>query len=343
MDGGPAGADGGSPGMDGGLPVADGGSAAPRILPGEGLDVPVRGGIAALRIGQTRAQVKALVGDGQDSSLFSGDLDRAYDSGSYFLLFGNADGSNNGVSPNPQPTLTDPDLLRYLVAGLAFPGKTAGGAGPGSVRAEWLGEFGNPDATLGSLDDPAESTDYYFGRGLAVIHATNGGTAAAFVVARVSRKPDLAIELRERRVGNVTARLGTAGSSVSTVQEDWGPPDQVDTYPILEVIPGANIHYLWLGLTFISQAAVSSQEFHVTGVLFFDPYLGKTDFGGLGVRSPKADFDAKLASSSCPALSRSLSGRQWTVYRLAEGHCDARLGVSFDEQGRARFLYLNFP
>jgi hypothetical protein len=344
QDGGtPGGEDGGTPGPDGGPILVDGGSATPRILPGLGLDVPVGGGIAALRIGQTRAQVKVLVGDGQDSSFFPGNLDRSYDNGGYFLLFGNADGSNDGATPSPQPTLTDPDLVRYLVAGPTFPGKTVGGAGPGSPRATWLGELASPEATLISLDDPAQTTDYYFGRGLGVVYATNGGTATAFVVARVSRKPDLNIQLRERRVGDVQARLGTNGSAVSAVRQDWGEPDQIDTYQIFDVIPGANFQYLWLGLTFITQAAVGSQEFHVTGVLFFDPYFGKTDFGELALRSLKADFDAKLSSSTCPPLSRSQFGRQWTVYRWSDGHCDARLGVGFDEQDRARFLYLNFP
>jgi hypothetical protein len=167
--------------------------------------------------------------------------------------------------------------------------------------------------------------------------------AQSLTVWRQARKPDEGIRLRDRRLGPIVADSGGGGSSFTVISQEWGEPDQIDNYTILGVVPGSNYTYVGLGLSFVTEASIGQQNYRVTGIVFFDPYHGRTDFGNLGVRSVKADFDASLASSGCPSLQRNLLGQEWTVYRLAEGRCEIRLGVAFDARGRARVLFLNFP
>jgi hypothetical protein len=339
VDGG-AGVDGGTRGPDGG--AGDGG-AVWRILPGQGLDVPgSNGATASLRYGQTLAEVRPLVGTGADSPLLAGPMDRSYGD-LYVLFFANTDGSNDGNASAPQPTLTDPDRVRYLTAGPTFPGTTPGGSGPGSPRAAVVAELGAADLSQIDLDNPAQTVDRHFGRGLIVTYGTDGGVAQSLTVWREARKPDEPIRLRDRRLGPIVADSRGGGSSFTVISQEWGEPDQIDNYTILGVIPGSNYTYVGLGLSFVTEASIGQQNYRVTGIVFFDPYHGRTDFGNLGVRSLKADFDASLASASCPSLQRNLLGQEWTVYRLAEGRCEIRLGVVFDAQGRARVLFLNFP
>jgi hypothetical protein len=343
-DGGPV-ADGGGAAIDGG-PASDGGASADggtplpyRILPGDGLDVVGLGGATArLRVGQTRAQVRPLVGDGADSPYLAGTLDREYPDG-YVLFFANTDQSTTGGG-SPQPTFTDGDKLRYLAAGEGFPGKTAGGTGPGSLRAAWLAELGTPDLTQTNLDVAGQSRDIYFGRGLVVAYDA-GERAVSYTVSRGARKPDVRIELATRRLGTIQAG-GSGGSAAAAIVSEWGEPDLVEDYTAV-IYPGRNYGYAALGLLFVTQASLGGSDYRVTGIVFFDPYYGRADVGDLGVRSTKAELDTYLTAGGCAAQTTTLAGQQWTVYRYVAGRCDARIGVVFGPENRARSLFLNIP
>jgi hypothetical protein len=351
-DGGPL-ADGGAPGLDGGgtqdggsapdggSSGSDGGAGAWRILPGQGLDVMAGASAVQLRRGQTRAQVRALVGDGTDAPVFAGPFDRLYTDG-YVLFYANTDQSDDGAS-TPQPTFTDGDEVRYLTAVPGFPGRSPGGSAVGDPRSTWTAELGSPALTLVDLDNPGETRDYYFAQGAIVSYATSSSNTTAVTVSRAMRVPNETIELRNRRLGSVQADLGGNGSPAAVVTTQWGEADQIDDYTVLGFIPGSNYTYVGQGLLFVTQASLGSQTYRVQSIVFFDPYFGKTDFGGLGVRSTKSEFDAKLSSAACTPLTRNAFGASWTIYRLADGHCEIRLGVTFDGQNRARSLYLNFP
>jgi hypothetical protein len=336
-------ADGGGVLVDGGAPGADGGSPiAWKIVPGEGLDVASASATTTqLRVGQTRAQVRSRVGDGSDSPLFAGALDRLYEGGAYLVFYSNTDQSNDGLDP-PTPTFTDSDTARYMSVTSTFPGKTAGGTGPGSVRSAWRAEFGAPDLTQVNLDNVAETRDFYFGRGLWVGYGSND-VATSYTVSRAFRKPDVRIELARNRLGNITA-ASSNGTSFGTVLSEWGAPDQVDDYTVAAVFPARNYTYVGLGLVFVTQAGVIDRtDYRVSAIIFFDPYYGKADVANLGLRSTRNDLDAALVTSTCQTQASNFLNQSWRIYRWNGSSCTMRLGVTFDSQNRARTWFLNFP
>jgi hypothetical protein len=294
------------------------------------------GSVTQLRAGQSFVQVSGVVGRGVETSLLPGPFDRLYEGGKYLLLFANSDSSNDGT----QPTLTDGDLARYLVATMSFPGKTLGGTGPGSSRSEWLADLGTPDISLTNFDNAAETRDYYFTRGLLIIFDSTATISSSYSVMRSSKTPNVVIKVRESKIGELRAS-NTNGSRAEDIARDWGEADQVDDYAF-GLAAFRNYTYLGLGLIFITQGILGSSP--LVSIIFFDPYYGKTDVSNLAVRSTRAQFDAAMATASCPSSARSVPNfGDWTVYRYADNQCTSRLGVQFDTTGRARGLWLNFP
>ena len=342
QDGGATAEDGGAATVDGGARADGGPTAMLKILPGEGLDVasPSSGQTINLRVGATYGQLQSAVGAGMNSALFAGDFDRSYND-AYFLFFTNTDETGGMAAP----TLTAGDKVRYLSTSTLFTGKTAGGTGPGSARSAWLAELGQPDHTQTNLDIAGETQDIYFTKGVVVAYNA-GNVATAYTVQRSLKKPDLTVEVRNRRIGTITHANASAsgGSAGSTVEQVWGAADQIDNYTIPVSgfnIAARNYSYLTDGLVFITVQGLSG--YTVNGIIFFDPYYGKMDIANLGPRSTKAEFDTAMTTGACASETVNVVNQTWRVYKWSGTACDVRVGGVFDAQNRARTLWLNVP
>ena len=163
-------------------------------------------------------------------------------------------------------------------------------------------------------------------------------------MARGAPVPNTQIQLRNRRLGTLTAR-GGSGSTLPEVEAVWGAPDQIDDYDIFLTTRGRNYTYVNLGLVFVADN--SGGSYRVSGVIFFDPYFGTTDIGTLRLRGTRSQFDAALVSTGCASSTSSFLNQSWIVYRVAatagSTACDIRVGVVFDSMSRATMMFLGFP